>query len=191
MAAKSPEHTKLALADLVDNPRNPRRHPAAQLDKIVASIRRFGQPRPILVRAANKMIIAGHGLKQALERAGEAQADVILWNVDQETADAFMLADNQHALNGRDDADAIAKLLAEVAKDDFESLGFDEGQALKLLEEGEEIPVHEVETGAVRDRFWISVRGPLKHQAQALQAMQAAMKGLDVSVELGTVSDAS
>ena len=37
---------------LVANPRNPRLHPEAQLADLAASLRRFGQPRPLIARAA-------------------------------------------------------------------------------------------------------------------------------------------
>jgi hypothetical protein len=49
--------------------------------------------------------------------------------------------------------------------------------------------VHEVATDQVADEFWIAVRGPLRHQADALLALEAAMKNFDhVTVELGTVA---
>lgn len=193
--AKTPEKRILllephaALDDLLPNPRNPRRHPAKQLEQLAASINRFGQPRPILARMANRMIVGGHGLALAMRRAGATHAQVLLWDVDQQTADAFMVADNQHGLNGRDDDAQLALLLEELARDDFASLGFDAEAANKLLEQGGEIEVRAVDTTPVKDRFWISVRGPLKSQAKALKQLQAVMKEVpDVSVELGTVA---
>jgi len=52
------------------------------LRRLEASIRQFGQPRPILVCQENRMIVAGHGVKIAMERAEQTQIRVILRNVD-------------------------------------------------------------------------------------------------------------
>jgi hypothetical protein len=58
-----------------------------------------------------------------------------------------------------------------------------------LAAPGPGLPVHAIATGAVADEFWISVRGPLKHQADALQRLEAQMKELDgVTVDLGTIA---
>jgi hypothetical protein len=47
--------------------------------------------------------------------------------------------------------------------------------------------VKEIQTSAVEDRFWISIRGPLKDQARALQLLLGVMKELpEVNVALGT-----
>ena len=68
---------------------------------------------------------------------------------------------------------------------------FTEGEARQLLKRtnGAEPQVEEVQTTDVADRFWISVRGPLKAQAAALQRLRELMKDLDgVQVELGTIA---
>jgi len=56
---------------------------------------RFGQPRPILVRAANHMIIAGHGVHQAMSELARTEIDALVWDVDQSTADQYLVADNR------------------------------------------------------------------------------------------------
>jgi hypothetical protein len=196
--AKGTETPKLrleadvVLASLVPNPRNPRRHLPAQLQKLAKSVKRFGQPRPILVRAENRMIIAGHGLTLAMQEAGATKGDVYWWDVPQDVADAYMLADNRTALDGVDNPDDIAILLLEVAKDNFGSLGFDDSEAMALLTGTEEpLVVHKIETTAVKDSFWISVRGDLKQQAKVLQKLRAVMADFPgVSVEMGTIGEA-
>ena len=79
----------LKVGELVPNPRNPRNHPEDQITGLVASIRKFGQPEPILVRAENHMIVAGHGVWTACRRAGLRQVEVDLWDVDQAMADHY------------------------------------------------------------------------------------------------------
>lgn len=62
---------------------------------------------------------------------------------------------------------------------------------LGLVEEAADegsVQVREVDTHEVEDSFWIAVRGPLKHQALALQTLSKLMDDLPgVQVELGTV----
>ena len=59
----------------------------------------------------------------------------------------------------------------------------------KLLDEPDELAVKEIETGPVSDEFWISVRGTLAQQANALKALQEAMKPFaGVEVEQGTIN---
>jgi ParB-like chromosome segregation protein Spo0J len=85
----------VAIDSIIPNPRNNRMHPPEQLEMLKASIRRFGQPRPVLVRKTNRMLIAGHGIHQAMRETGATQIDVIWWDVEQNVADEFLLADNR------------------------------------------------------------------------------------------------
>jgi ParB-like chromosome segregation protein Spo0J len=73
----------------------PRRHPRSQIDLLKQSIEPFGQPKPILARTANHMIIAGHGVHQAMAELGRTDIEVLLWDVDQSTADQYLIADNR------------------------------------------------------------------------------------------------
>lgn len=188
MAKEKTTQKRLKIDELVDNPRNPRNHPEEQLRHLRASIKRFGQPRPILVRAASNMIIAGHGLKAAMKLEGKTEIDVIAWDCTQKEADAFMVADNQLPQGATDDLDRIAEILKEQGEAELVALGFDADILLALSGEGgQKIVVEEIPTGDVEARFWITVRGPLKQQAKALKRLKDAMADLgDVKVELGT-----
>ena len=73
----------------------PRQHPRSQIDLLKQSIERFGQPKPILARTANHMIIAGHGVHRAMAELGRTDIEVLLWDVDQATADQYLIADNR------------------------------------------------------------------------------------------------
>jgi ParB family transcriptional regulator, chromosome partitioning protein len=193
MATKSKtaqmEAAEIPVADLVVNPKNPRRHPAAQLDKLAASLRRFGQPRPLIVRAANRMIIAGHGIAEAATRAGMKTVKVLLWDTDQRTADAYMVADNKLPDGAKDDRERIAALVRELREqEDMQALGFDSKEVDAMLASPEELVVAEVDTSPVADSFWIAVKGPLTAQAEILRGLKRlADKFPDVEVELSTV----
>lgn len=188
--AKAMEQVRLPVAELVDNPRNPRQHTTQQIDMLAASLRKFGQTKPVLARKANRMLIAGHGLKEAAKLAGLQDLDVILWDVDEVTADTYMLADNRLGDLSHDDHDQVVAILRDLAIDDPEALGYTDDELEKILAESlVEYDVVEIETAPVKDRFWITVRGPLPQQAKALQQLKSAMANLeDVEVDLGTVA---
>ncbi|WP_274389677.1 ParB N-terminal domain-containing protein [Azospirillum doebereinerae] len=191
MTSQVLELVTLPVADLVANPRNARVHPPEQIDRLASSLRQFGQHKPVVARRDNRMLIAGHGLWQAAQIAGLAQVRVLLWDVDQRTADAAMVADNQLGDLSADDPARLEALLDELVDFDPAVLGFDAATLDRLLHEAVEtmIPVHEVATRPVGDRFWVSVKGPLHRQAAALDRLKAFMREVpEVEVELGTVS---
>lgn len=184
------ERVRLPLSSLVPNPRNSRIHPEAQLDHLAKSVKKFGQPKPILARRENAMIVAGHGILEACRRAGVTEVEVDLWNVDQQTADLFMVGDNQLPKLARDDAEKVRAILQGIGIVEAEALGFDQGALDKMLKDSAaEVEVVDIPTAPVEDRFWIQVRGPLKDQAAALKKLQALMSEMPaVTVELGTVA---
>lgn len=57
------------IASLAFDPANVRKHPEANLDAIRASLRRFGQQKPIVVGRDN-IVLAGNGLLAAARAEG-------------------------------------------------------------------------------------------------------------------------
>src|SRR5262245_39612544 len=79
--------------------RNARKHPEAQVQQIMASIKRFGFNNPILIDT-KAGVIAGHGrLEAALRINLEAVPVIVLDHLSDEERRAYILADNQIALN--------------------------------------------------------------------------------------------
>lgn len=191
MAKSKFEQKRVQISSLIENPRNPRSHPEEQLAGLRASFKRFGQTKPILVRADNSMIIAGHGTRKAMELEGAKEIDVVLWHCDQKTADAFMVADNRLPAGAVDDIDRLAEILKEQSNAELAALGFDAESVASLFGDADEkITVEEIQTGTVQARFWITIRGPLKDQAKSLKRLKDAMKDLpEVHVDLGTVME--
>jgi len=69
------------------------------------------------------------------------------------------------------------------------SLSFSPAELDKILVQPADLEVREIETGLVLDEFWISIRGPLTRQANALKALQDGMKPFaGVTVEQGTIN---
>ena len=169
---------------------NARTHSDAQVAQIAASIREFGFVNPVLVDEGGE-IIAGHGRVMAAKLLEMATVPTIeRGGLSDAQKRGLRLADNKLAMNsGWDEALLAAELRALSAEEfDITLAGFD---AVILGLGAEDSGVHkvfEVDTSFVEDRFWISIRGPLKDQADALKLLTEAMANLaDVDVELGTV----
>jgi ParB-like chromosome segregation protein Spo0J len=110
------------LGELIPYARNPRTHSDTQVAQIAASIREFGWTNPVLVDGKNG-IIAGHGRVLAARKLAMERVPVIeLAHMSEAQKRAYVLADNQLALNAGWD-EALLRL--ELA--DLLGLGFDLG----------------------------------------------------------------
>jgi DNA modification methylase len=123
------------LSELVPYVRNPRAHSDAQVAQIAGSIREFGWTNPVLADGANG-IIAGHGRVLAARKLGLERVPVIeLAHMSEAQKRAYVLADNQLALNAAWD-EALLKLeLADLSElgFNFGLIGFSEGELERLL----------------------------------------------------------
>ena len=157
----------------------------------MASLERDGQTKPILARRDNKMIIAGHGVTLAARRLDWTQIRVLLWDVDQATADRVMLGDNRFGEMSFREEELVATLLREVNASDWMATGYTPEEVDKLLAPPSEptLRVFEIDTDDVADDFWVSVRGPLSYQAEVLQKLKLLMIDYpQVEVELGMIA---
>jgi ParB-like chromosome segregation protein Spo0J len=138
------------LEDLIPYENNARTHSAEQVEQIAASVSQFGFTNPIL--ADRKGITAGHGRLMALRRiyaVGETVKlpngepvppgtapviDCTGWSTAQRRA--YILADNQLALNAGWDTELLQVEVAALNLADFDLslLGFDQDRIAALLE---------------------------------------------------------
>jgi ParB-like chromosome segregation protein Spo0J len=119
----------VAIADVVPDPDNPRKHGRPQIRAIAKSIESFGFNAPILIDKNNK-IVAGHGRFEAAKLLGYAQVPVIcLEHLTEVQAKAYMLADNKLTDRSNWDDIKVARLLKElsdlVVDFDIEATGFE------------------------------------------------------------------
>lgn len=180
------------LVELVPYARNARTHSADQIEQIARSIEEWGFTVPVLVDEAG-MVICGHGRVMAAARLGLVSVPVMVargWTPAQ--VEAYRIADNKIAANGGWDETLLGLELADLTDLGFDltKLGYSQGE-LRVINGADgaapALVVREVPTGPVADEFWISVRGPLAQQADALQKLEVVMKELaGVRVELGT-----
>lgn len=123
--------TMQPVEDLIPYDKNPRTHSPTQIERIAASITEFGFTNPILVDE-DLNVIAGHGRLMA---AQALELDVVptikLGHLTEAQRRAYVIADNQIALNSGWDDDLLQTELNALA-----DAGFD----LSVLGWGDNLP---------------------------------------------------
>src|ERR1700756_3275619 len=99
---------------LIPYANNPRLHSAADVERIAASILKWGWTNPVLVDEQG-VLIAGHGRVSAAARLGLKSIPVIVargWS--EEEKQAYRLADNELAARGSWDFDLLRGELGDL-----------------------------------------------------------------------------
>ncbi|MGE0774575.1 MAG: site-specific DNA-methyltransferase [Sphingomonadaceae bacterium] len=125
--------------DLKPNPRNARTHTKKQIAQIAASIAEFGFTNPVLINHQN-MVIAGHGRVEAAKLIGMGRVPTIqLGNLTSPQLRAYVIADNQLAVNAGWDMELLRLELGELNELDLDFdltiTGFDFGEIDAILDE--------------------------------------------------------
>jgi DNA modification methylase len=126
----------VAVQQLIPYVKNSRTHSDAQVAQIAASIKEFGWTNPILVDGENG-IIAGHGRLMAARKLGHTEVPVIeLAHMTDSQKKAYVIADNQLAMNAGWDTSLLSLELADLKDQGFnlDILGFDPKELDKLLQ---------------------------------------------------------
>jgi len=128
----SPEHIKQSrIIDLTLYKGNPRVHSELQIERLVNSLKEFGFTNPVLVDDTGN-VIAGHGRIAAAKKIGlETVPTITLSHLSEDQRKAYIIADNQLALNSSWDDDLLKIELEKLSES-----GFD----LSVLGWGEDIP---------------------------------------------------
>ena len=125
---------KIQITQLSLDPTNARKHSQRNLDAIAASLKKFGQRKPIVVHKG--VVLAGNGTLEAAKTLGWTEIEVAEvpsdWDLD--TAKAYALADNRTAELAEWDESELAKQLLELQDADWDitELGF---EITKVLDE--------------------------------------------------------
>jgi DNA modification methylase len=125
-----------SVKELIPYAKNSRTHSDAQVAQIAASIKEFGWTNPILIDGENG-IIAGHGRLMAARKLGHEKVPVIeLKDMSETQKKAYIIADNQLALNSGWDTSFLTLELTDLQAEgfDLELLGFDTKELNALLE---------------------------------------------------------
>ena len=130
------QHIELwPLEKLIPFARNPRTHSDVQVAQIAASIAEFGFNNPILVDT-KAGIIAGHGRLLAARKLQLPEVPVIvLDHLTEAQKRAYIIADNQLALNAGWDESLLQAELAALREEDFNIrlIGFEDEELARLL----------------------------------------------------------
>lgn len=116
------------VSELIPYANNARIHSEQQVKQIAASIQEFGFINPVIIDKSNG-IIAGHGRVMAAELLGiEEVPCVIVEGLTEAQKKAYILADNQLALNASWDYEMLKIEVERIQELDFdvEVIGFDD-----------------------------------------------------------------
>ncbi len=126
----------VSIDDLTPDPDNARVHTDRNLDAIAASLRAYGQRKPIVVQRSGMVVRAGNGTVEAARRLGWDKIAAVIIDESNLNATAYGLADNRTAELASWDEAVLARLLGDLhAEDDFDpmALGWEERDVIKLL----------------------------------------------------------
>jgi DNA modification methylase len=146
--------------DLVPYENNSRTHSQQQVDQIKRSMTEFGFTNPILVDERNG-IIAGHGRLQAAQELGiKLVPTITLKGLTEAQRKAYVIADNQLALNAGWDLDTLKSELLTLKDVDYDLtlMGFDNDFLNGILQDVEEGKTDEDDVPDVSDNA-VTVEG--------------------------------
>ena len=135
-------HTDIVATDsLVENPRNPNRHPEDQIIALAKIIRHQGWRNPIVVSRRSGFVVKGHGRLLAARMLGLAEVPVDYQDYENEAAEwADMIADNKIAELSNMDEQMLNSLIQELEGEiDLALTGFDDAAITSMLAQVESI----------------------------------------------------
>lgn len=129
------ETEQIPIEDLHPYERNARTHTPEQVDQVAASITEFGWTNPVIIDGSNG-IIAGHGRVLAAKKLGMADVPTIrLRDLTDAQKRAYIIADNQLALNAGWDQEILQTELIAIADMGFDLsiIGFEGNELDEML----------------------------------------------------------
>ncbi|HWV44102.1 ParB/Srx family N-terminal domain-containing protein [Pseudorhodoplanes sp.] len=170
---------------LVPYARNARTHSESQVAQIAASIKEYGFTVPVLIDPKGN-VIAGHGRIMAAKALGLAEIPVMVakgWSAAKRRA--YVILDNQVALNAGWDQDLLKLELTDLQAEGFDigALGFD-GPQLAAVMDG---PASAGQSGAgsLSEKFGIPPFSVLNAREGWWQDRKRAWIALGIQSELG------
>lgn len=129
---------RVRLDTLRQADRNPNKHPERNLEAIKASLQRFGQREPLIIRRESMEPIGGNGRLRAMVELGWEDADVIFMDgMSDDEAVALGIALNRTGeLSQWDMGELLAELnhLSEAGFGDLSAIGWNSDELTKISE---------------------------------------------------------
>ena len=133
MTQNDDQSIMLEISKLVPWDQNPRLNDDA-VDAVALSIQEFGWTNPILARAEDLMVIAGHTRLKAAKQLGLDVVPVRVLDVSETQAKQIAIADNKLGELAFWDETLLPELLAGFELEELGPLGFDENELDKILD---------------------------------------------------------
>ena len=154
MARKIEKIEMIEVSELQPYYRNSRKHSEQQIIQIQDSINEFGFTNPVLIDGENG-IIAGHGRVEAAKNIGMTEVPCIrLEHLTAAQKKAYVIADNQLALNASWDFDMLAVEIDELNDEGFniDLIGFSKEELNDLIGTPNFAPGTEDEQGRLDEK---------------------------------------
>ena len=131
--------TRVSIADLKLDPRNPRLHSERQISLLAKSIKSFGFLWPVMIDETRR-VLAGHGRIEAAKHLGLREVPTIsIHHLSETQRRAFVIADNRLAEQASWDEKLLAEQLRELCEVeldfDLEATGFELDEIDVLIED--------------------------------------------------------
>jgi site-specific DNA-methyltransferase (adenine-specific)/modification methylase len=126
--------TTTKITELSLDRSNVRKHSRRNLDAIKASLRKFGQQKPIVVDAKG-IVLAGNGTLTAAQELGWTEIQIVRTELAGVEATAFAIADNRTAELAEWEEDKLSQVLQSLKVEDADLLaatGYDAAEVDKM-----------------------------------------------------------
>jgi hypothetical protein len=122
------------ISTLDADPANVRKHDTRNLEAIRASLKRFGQQKPIVVDAKG-VVVAGNGMLEAAKSLGWKKVNIVRTGLSGVEAAGYAIADNRTAELAEWDFEALATQLKGLIDDgcDVNDLGWSDHELEPML----------------------------------------------------------
>lgn len=108
---------EVEISSLFADPANVRRHTEAQIGKLMAALRRWGQTLPLLVDA-NSIVRVGNARLDAMGRLGWTKVKIVKLDLPPSEWAALAIADNKLHDDSEFDQQALAEVLSALRAED-------------------------------------------------------------------------
>lgn len=145
MLIKSKNIEIVSVDKIIQNPKNPNKHPVEQVERLVKLIKNTGFRSPLIVSKRSGFLVVGHGRLMAAMKLKMESVPVIYQDFESEAEEyAYMVADNATSSWSDLDLDLIKTESLELPDFDIDMLGLKNFQICEMAEEEDG---DEVETG--------------------------------------------
>lgn len=166
------------IEQLSPDPNNARKHSQRNIDAVAASLKQFGQRKPIVVTREN-VVIAGNGTLQAAKSLGWKTVTVTVFPFDDPVkARAFAIADNRTAELAEWDEEILVESLRDLNLAELlDVTGFTQAELLEF--EDVVIDDEQEEQGSLLALADVTIADP-KHEVAAGDVFRLRMPSGDV-----------